>query len=105
MSPTQLSLRWLREHGYLAEVVEHYSSFDRKRHDLWGFVDILAIRRNEVLAVQTTTASHVSDRMKKIADSPYVGLVREAGIGIAVHGWSQKAPRARWTLTRNENLS
>ena len=105
MSPTQLSLRWLREHGYLAEVVEHYSSFDRKRHDLWGFVDILAIRRDEVLAVQTTTASHVSDRIKKIADAPTVGAVREAGIRIHVHGWHQARPRARWVLTRNEDLS
>ena len=105
MSPTQLSLRWLRERGYTAEVVERYSAFDRKRHDLWGFADILAIRRNEVVAVQTTTAHNVNARIRKIADSPYVGVVREAGIGIHVHGWSQAKPRARWVLTRNEDLS
>ena len=105
MSPTQLSLRWLRERGYTAEVVERYSAFDRKRHDLWGFADILAIRRNEVMAVQTTTAHNVPARMKKIAEAPTVGAVREAGISIFVHGWSQARPRARWVLTRNEDLS
>jgi hypothetical protein len=45
----------------------------------------LAIRKNEVLAVQVT-ASGVSDRIKKITASETVGPVREAGIRIEVHG-------------------
>jgi len=105
MSPTQLSLRWLRERGYTAAVVEHYSSFDRKRHDLFGFGDILALKRDEVLIVQTTTAHNVNARIKKIADSPHIGAVREAGVRVTCHGWSQAKPRARWVLTRNEDLS
>ena len=105
MSPTQLSLRWLRERGYTAAVVEHYSSFDRKRHDLFGFIDILALKGAETVAVQTTTAHNVNARIKKIADSPNIAAVREAGWTVLVQGWSQKRPRARWELTRNEDLS
>jgi hypothetical protein len=105
MSPTQLSLRWLRDHGYLAEVVEYWNPHTKTRHDLWNFCDILAIRPDEVLAVQTTTAHNVNARIRKIADSPYINAVREAGISVHCHGWSQAKPRARWTLTRNENLS
>lgn len=105
MSPTQLSLRWLRERGYTAEIVEYWNPHTKTRHDLWNFCDILAIRPDEVLAVQTTTAHNVNARIRKIADSPYVGVVREAGVQIAVHGWSQARPRARWVLTRNEDLS
>ena len=44
-SPTQRSLEYLREQGYHPEVVEKYNSFTRRTNDLWGFVDILAIKR------------------------------------------------------------
>jgi hypothetical protein len=51
MTPTQRSLKALRELGYLVEVVEKWNSFTRTRKDLWGWADLLAIRRDEVLAV------------------------------------------------------
>jgi len=85
MTPTQRSLKALRELGYLVEVVEKWNSFTRTRKDLWGWADLLAIRRGEVLAVQVT-ATGVSSRIKKIMDSETIGRVREAGIRIEVHG-------------------
>ena len=90
MTPTQRSLQYLREQGYLCEVVEHWNPFARVRKDLWGWCDILAIKKNEVLAVQVT-ASAVADRIKKITLSDTVGAVREAGIRIEVHGWRKNA--------------
>ena len=42
-----------------------------------------------MLAVQTTTASNMSARVKKIADHENVGHVRDAGWTIHVHGWHQ----------------
>ncbi len=84
-SPTQRSLEYLRELGYHCEVVEKWNSFTKQRKDLWGWCDILAIRKDEVLAVQVT-ASAVADRIKKIQDSTTVALVRDAGIRIEVHG-------------------
>ncbi len=94
-SPTQLSLKKLREEGYTVQVVEYWNSFARIRIDLFGFIDIIALKGKEVLAVQTTSASNMSARCKKIADHENVGVVREAGWTIHVHGWSQDDKR-KW---------
>jgi len=85
-SPTQRSLAYLREQGYHCAIVEHWNSFTRQRKDLWGWCDILAIRRNEVLAVQVTSSA-VAARIKKIQESDTISAVREAGIRVEVHGW------------------
>jgi hypothetical protein len=74
-SPTQRSLEYLREQGYFCAIVEKWNSFTKQRQDLWGWCDILAIRENEVLAVQVTSTG-VAERIKKIQESPTVALVR-----------------------------
>lgn len=101
-SPTQRSLKYLREEGYLCEVVEKWNAFTKQRKDLWGWCDILAIRKNEVLAVQVT-ASAVSNRIKKIQESETVAKVREAGIRIEVHGW-RKNSKGKYVM-RIEDIS
>lgn len=97
MTPTQRSLALLRERGYLVAVVERFVRFPPPGHrvDLWGFVDLLAVKAGEVLGVQVTSGAHVSDRLKKIAASPHVAMVLSAGVKVAVHGWSKKGPRGK----------
>ena len=90
MTPTQRSLEYLRAEGYLCEVVEKWNSFTKTRKDLWGWCDILAIRENEILAVQVTAAG-VSSRIKKIMASDTLPLVRKAGIRIEVHGHTKNS--------------
>lgn len=87
MSPTQRSLKYLRDLGYHVEIVEHFNYWTKRRHDLWQFADLLAIRKGEVLAVQVTSGSNISARVQKIADSEIAPKVRDAGIAIQVHGW------------------
>ena len=89
MSPTQRSLKYLREQGYMAAVTEKFNQFARVRQDRWGFVDILALKENETLGVQCTSASNVSARVRKIAESDTVANVRKAGWKIHVHGWTK----------------
>jgi len=101
-SPTQRSLEYLRELGYHCEVVEKWNSFTKQRKDLWGWCDILAIRKDEVLAVQVT-ASAVADRIKKIQESTTVALVRDAGIRIEVHG-HRKNSKGKYVM-RIEDIS
>ncbi len=101
-SPTQRSLKYLREQGYLCEVVEKWNTFTKQRKDLWGWCDILAIRENEVLAVQVT-ASAVANRIKKIQESETVASVRKAGIRIEVHGW-RKNSKGKYVM-RIEDIS
>lgn len=103
MSPTERSLKYLREQGYHCAVVEKWNQFSRIRQDLWGWCDILAIRKGEVLAVQVT-AQAVAARVKKIIESDTIGLVREAGIRVEVHGWRKSAKDGKFKL-RIEDLS
>lgn len=100
-SPTQRSLKRLRDMGYEAQVVERWVPGANKRVDLFGFGDILAIGpRNaarsggrDVLIVQTTSYSNASARVRKIKESPVAPVIREAGIRIEVHGWRKVSGR------------
>lgn len=96
LSPTALSKRHLEADGWLVAVVERWNPHARIRQDLFGFIDLVAVRAGETLAVQATSTSNVSTRVTKIAESPNVGIVREAGWAIHVHGWSKK--QGRWVL-------
>lgn len=90
MTPTQRSLAYLREKGYLVEIVEHWNPWVKRRKDLWGWCDLLCVKRDEVLAVQVTS-SGVAARVKKILASDTIARVREAGIKVHVHGWRKLA--------------
>jgi hypothetical protein len=96
-SPTQRSLAAIRERGYQPWVVEYWNSFSRKRVDLFGIFDIIAVGNGETLAVQTTSGSNVSARIRKIRDSEYIAACREAGWRVEVHGWAKNASN-RWKL-------
>lgn len=95
-SPTQLSKRHLEAQGYKVWITEHWNSFARIRQDLFGFIDLLALRGDETLAVQTTSYSNVSARVRKIADHENVSAVRDAGWSISVHGWHKVG--SRWQV-------
>jgi hypothetical protein len=87
MTPTQLTLRKLRADGWLAEVVERWVPGANIRKDLFGFVDILALRDGETLAVQATSYTNISARVTKIASLDAVADVRRANWSIWVIGW------------------
>ncbi len=107
-SPTQRTLKALRDEGWaLVEVVEHWKAFPRKdgkgkkgyRKDLFGFVDVLALRENEILGVQACSRGDVATRCAKIADHENVGAVRDAGIRLEVWGWGKMAS-GKWECRR-----
>lgn len=102
-SPTQRSLKHLRDLGYLAGVVEKWNPHSKTRHDLYGLIDILAIRRGEVLGVQATSGSNVSARVTKITEHENLGRIREAEMLLVVHGWRKNAA-GKWVL-REVDLS
>ena len=102
MTPTLRSLALLREEGYTVAIVEKWNPHVRIRQDLFGFIDLLAIRKGETLAVQTTSTG-VSSRIKKIMESDYLPKVRDAGWRIVVHGW-RKNSKGRYVL-RVEDIS
>lgn len=96
-SPTQRTLAYLRKNGYMVAITEKWNPFAKIRQDLFGIVDVLAVREGETLAVQCTSADNVSSRVNKIAESESVPMLRKAGWKIVVHGW-RKGSNGRYTL-------
>lgn len=94
-SPTQRSLKQLRANGYTCAIVEHYNPWCRIRQDLFGFIDILAIKENETLVVQTTSGSNQPARVKKIKEHKNYPIVKSAGWKIEIHGW-RKLKKEGW---------
>lgn len=92
-SPTQLSLKKLRAEGYLVAITEKWNVFCKIRQDMWGWCDLLAIKENEVLAVQTTSYTNISARVQKITNSDTLGMVRKSNIKVNVHGWRKVGSR------------
>src|SRR5688572_10365539 len=96
MSPTQRSLKHMRDQGYFAEVVERWVPRVNIRKDFAGFADILCIHREnkgDIVAVQSTSDSNVSARVKKITEHENLAVVRKGGFKILVHGWRKKGGR------------
>ena len=89
MSPTQRSLKYLRELGYQVWIVEHWNHYARKRQDLFGCIDLLAIGNGETLAVQTTSRGNVAARQKKIVENEYYPEMVRSGWKVHVHGWGK----------------
>lgn len=96
-SPTQRSLKLLRQDGWTCHVTERWNAFARIRQDAFGFGDILAFRGHETILVQTTSDANVSARIKKILDIPEAhAWASGAARAIVVHGWGKKGKPARW---------
>lgn len=105
ISPTSLTLKHLRKQGYqLVAVTEKWNPHARIRQDLFGIIDVLAIRGTEILAVQATSGANVSARVDKLTEHESTPIIRAANIRLVVHGWRKSQPSGRWTL-REVDLS
>lgn len=107
-SPTQLSLALLRKDGWTAWIVEHWNPYSKVRVDLFNFIDIIAIHpENGILGVQTTTATNVAARRKKILENEYLETWLSAGGGVEIHGWRKRLIKRggkamRWECSREQ---
>ncbi|HOY71474.1 MAG TPA: hypothetical protein PKV03_13090 [Methylotenera sp.] len=100
-SPTQRSLKYLREQGYTVAITEKWNPHARVRQDLFGFIDMLGIKDGQTLAVQTTSSSSFSERKKKIEAHENLPLVLAAGWQVSVHGW-RKNSKGKWVVREGE---
>ncbi len=71
----QLTIDYYRRQRYIVGDVEFTARYPRAngrwrtvKRDLWGFVDIIAVRPDEILFVQATSWAHVADHRRKILD-------------------------------------
>lgn len=86
-SPTQRSLKYLRDLGYHCAIVERWNPHTRIRQDLFGFADLLCIQANHSPLLVQVTSSGWSSRIKKIQGEPLSKLALASGFKIEVHGW------------------
>lgn len=96
-SPTSRSKAHMESLGYRVAIVEHWNSFTRRRQDLFGIIDLLGVGETGTLAVQATSGTNVSSRVKKIGESEAIGDIRKAGWAVQVWGWT-KGKNGRYTL-------
>lgn len=101
-SPTSRTLEHLRSEGWQCAVVEKWIAAIRKRQDVWGFIDIIAVKPGHpIKAVQVTSGSNVAARLAKIEEEPRRLPWLAAGGTIEVHGWRKVGPRGkrkRWEV-------
>ena len=103
-SPTQRSLSLLRSRGYLVDVVEHWNAFARRRVDLFGVADLVAIKPGEILLVQTTSYSNLWARREKISTHENWLAIRTAGFAFHLHGWKSQAQGKRRIWSCKEEI-
>jgi len=87
MSPLQRSLKLLRDRGYTVAIVEHWNPFAKVRQDLFGFIDLLCIKKGEVVGVQVTHLKGWHPHVAKIKEGKHYKAVTSSGITIMLHGW------------------
>ena len=103
MSPTARSLKYCREQGWPAAVVERWNPHSKRRIDLFGWCDIVALTEQGILGIQACAgASHAARATKaKPLVAPWI-----ESCGIAeVWSWSQrgaKGKRKLWVLRRED---
>jgi len=96
ITPSQRTSSWLKEQGYTCGTVErfiHPSSFAGHgyRRDLFGCIDVIAIRRGVVLAVQTMGQDWSGHWEKLTAGDgrPGTELWLSSGSPFLMIGWRQ----------------
>ena len=105
-SPTQRALKDLRTLGFTAQVVERFNPHAKVRQDLFGCIDIVAVREGcGILGVQACAgASHAARRAKSL-DEPRLRAWLAAGGRFEVFSYAKRGGRGerkRWQLRREE---
>lgn len=94
-SPTQRSLAHLRARDMDAQVVEKWIPAVKRRQDLFGVIDIVAISDTEIVGVQTTDVTSLSKRRTKAEEEPRLARWLRAGCRFELHGWGLKGARGK----------
>lgn len=104
-SPTSRTLQSLRKDGFIAAVVEKWNPHAKIRQDLFGFIDLVAMRYGELLAVQATSTGNIQSRVQKSLESPNLYAWLLTGARFECWGWAKRGDRGKrkvWTCKRVE---
>lgn len=104
MTVDQKTVAWLEARGYLVGKVERQTG--KIKRDLFGFGDFVALKGDDTILVQATSASNFASRVHKINDAELLSKVLETW-----HVWAlgfypdDRTPKlAFWTKRGAETL-
>lgn len=102
-SPTTRSLARLKSDGWTSAIVEKWNPHARIRQDLFGCIDLVAVRPGCVLGVQACAGASHAARRTKAEEEPRLREWLRAGATFQVWSWSKQGPHGKrklWTLRR-----
>jgi hypothetical protein len=98
-SPTQRTLKLLRDDGWLCYIVEKWNMHAKIRQDAYGFGDILAMCPGKgIMLVQACAGASHAARRQKILDEPRARMWLQSGGGIHIVSWSKKGAAGKRKL-------
>lgn len=103
MSPTERSLKYLRDQGYMCEVVEKFCGFGKIKFkkDLFGFIDIIGVKGFKTIGIQATGGFNLTSRLKKMQSDELkekvLTWVSSPARGLEIHDWrKRKVGQVKW---------
>lgn len=100
LSPTQRTLKYLRDRGYTVAVTERWNPHAKVRNDLFGWIDLVALEPDTaIIGIQCTSGANVSARVEKIKVSEEARTWQSCGGKVVVIGWRKVkagAKKATW---------
>lgn len=101
-SASAASKRMYERLGYVVWRVERWIPQARRRIDLFGFGDLLAMKSGELIAIQTTTGSNMAKHVATVKANPHARTwLTIPGLVIDVNGWrilKHGLPRAKYMV-------
>jgi hypothetical protein len=94
-SLNQRTIALFTERGYRCTVVESYNSFTKRKKDLFGIFDVLAVGNGQTIGIQITSKSNMAARITKIEESEFLPEILQSGWRVVVIGWFKK-PNGRY---------
>ena len=94
-SPTQRTLKLLRAQGWTVQIVERWNPFAKIRQDLFGGIDLVALKPGVCLGVQCTSATNHSARVAKLRAEPKLAAWVASGCRLEVISWGLKGERGK----------
>ena len=88
-SPTQRSVSYLEELGYIVGKVEQTIPHTHIKRDLFGMFDLIAVGSGTTIGVQVTSRANIPARVQKITNSDNLPKVRDANWWVWVMGWDK----------------
>lgn len=97
MTPTERTLKWLKEMGWPYAKCEHWNPFAHIRQDLFGLFDYLALDDKQgVLGIQISGYTGIGKHITKMQTKPVLEEWKKRGNRALVIGWRKAGTPARW---------